>query len=252
MCTVLLRFRPRDSWPVLLAAVRDEFADREWDPPGRHWNGAAAGLVGGRDRSAGGTWLAVDPGAPAVAALLNGVRRGDPPDGVRPSRGSLPLTALTGDPLPDPYPFDGFHLLHAGPDRVRVWTWDGATLRRDELEPGDHILVNAGVYGARPDPQTPALPDHPLVTHFAPLLAALPDPDPRPGLAPEQAWGGWLRLLAGDGLDPTDPRALVIRRTVQQRRYASTSASLLALRPGAVRYDFTAPPGPQARWREVG
>lgn len=241
MCTVLLRFRPGATWPLVLAAVRDEFADREWDPPGRHWDGAAAGLVGGRDRVAGGTWLAVSPGTATVAALLNGVRRGVPRHGARPSRGSLPLVALTGEPLPDPDPYDGFHLLRAGPDTVEVWTWDATELRRQELAPGDHIAVNAGI----------DLADHPLSSHFAPLLATLPDPDPRPGLAPELAWGGWLRLLAGDGLDPTDPRALVVRRHAEGRTYASTSASLVALRPDAVRYDFAAPPGPRARWWEV-
>lgn len=239
---MLLRFRPEATWPVLLAAVRDEFADRAWDPPDRHWDGPAAGLVGGRDRVAGGTWLAVDRATSTVAALLNGVRRENPPDAVRPSRGSLPLTVLTGDPLPDPHPYDGFHLLRAAPDRVQAWTWDGTALAHRDLPPGDHIAVNAGI-----NP-----PEQPLVDHFAPLLAALPAPDPRPGLAPEQAWDGWLRLAAGDGLDPADPRALVMRRTFQDRVYASTSASLLALRPGQVRYDFAAPPGRQARWWEVG
>lgn len=241
MCTVLLRFRPRARWPLVLAAVRDEFADRAWDPPDRHWGGPAAALVGGRDRVAGGTWLAVDPVTPAAAALLNGVRREAPRDGVRPSRGGLPLAALTGDPLPDLERFDGFHLLRAGPDRVEAWTWDATALRHRELPPGDHIMVNAGL-----NP-----PQHPLVTYFAPRLAALPAPDPRPGLTPAQAWGGWMELLAGGGLDPADQRALIVRRDIEGRTYASTSASLLALRPDAVRYDFAAPPGPDARWWEV-
>jgi len=78
MCTVLLRLTPDGRWPVLLGAIRDEFADRPWDAPGAHWRGPWSALVGGRDRTAGGTWLAVDPSSdrPAVAALLNGVRRG--------------------------------------------------------------------------------------------------------------------------------------------------------------------------------
>ena len=60
MCTVLLRFAPDARWPVLLGAIRDEFVDRPWDPPGRHWHGAWSHLLGGRDGTAGGTWLAVD------------------------------------------------------------------------------------------------------------------------------------------------------------------------------------------------
>src|SRR5262245_32551155 len=37
VCTVLLRFAPGTAWPVLVGAVRDEFVDRPWDPPGRYW-----------------------------------------------------------------------------------------------------------------------------------------------------------------------------------------------------------------------
>ncbi|MGK2949311.1 MAG: NRDE family protein, partial [Acidimicrobiales bacterium] len=71
MCTVLLRFSPGSPWPVVAGAVRDEFTERPWDPPDRHWDGPRSALVGGRDHTAGGTWLAVDPQRPALAALLN-------------------------------------------------------------------------------------------------------------------------------------------------------------------------------------
>lgn len=241
MCTVLLRFAPGGRWPVLLAAVRDEFVDRAWAPPAGHWDGPAAGLVGGKDLVAGGTWLAADTAAPAVVAILNGVPLVPPPDGVRRSRGGLPLVALVGNGLPDPAGYDGFHLLRASPDTVEVWTWDGVSARYQRLAPGDHVLVNAGI----------DVPDHPLVEHFGPLLRATADPDPRPGLPPDRAWDGWLTLLAGDGLDPADPRALLVRRHVYDRDYGSTSASLLALAPGALRYDFAPDPGPTASWYEV-
>ena len=125
MCTVLLRFAPGQALTV--GAVRDEFVDRAWDPPAAHWGDA---LVGGRDRTAGGTWLAADPRRPAFAAVLNGVRRPPPADRPRPSRGGLPLAALRGQPLPEPATlarFDGFHLVLGTPDAVRVWSWDGTT-----------------------------------------------------------------------------------------------------------------------------
>jgi hypothetical protein len=240
VCTVLLRFAPGSRWPLLLAAVRDEFADRPWDPPGRYWTGPAGRLVGGRDRVAGGTWLAVDPRERALAAVLNGVPLGIPA-GVRHSRGGLPLAALTAGRLPDLAGYDRFHLLRAGLDRVEVWSWDGTEVGHQKLDPGDHIVVNAGVDA----------PGDPLVPHFLPLLRAAADPDPRPGPPPAQAWGDWLRLLGGDGLDPGDPRALVVRRAVGDRTFASTSATLVALAPHAVRCDFTADPGPAASWREV-
>src|SRR6266536_4043488 len=147
MCTVLLRFAPGSASPLRLGAVRDEFVDRAWDPPGAHWGDR---LLGGRDRTAGGTWLAVDPDRPAVAAVLNGVRRPAPADGVRPSRGGLPLAVLRGEPLPVPDRYDGFHLVLATAAEVRVWSWDGEALRDQRLAPGDHVIVNAGVDAADP------------------------------------------------------------------------------------------------------
>jgi hypothetical protein len=185
--------------------------------------------------------LAVDRDERAVAAVLNGVPLGRPGRRTH-SRGGLPLAALLTGELPDPAGYDRFHLLRAGVDRVEVCSWDRIELRQQKLEPGDHIVVNAGV-DARTDP---------LVPHFLPLLRAAAGPDPRPGLPPEQAWGDWLPLLGGDGLDAEDPAALVVRRSVGERAFGSTSATLLALAPDAVRYDFTASPGPNAAWREVG
>jgi hypothetical protein len=242
MCTVLLRFAPGRPWPLLLAAVRDEFVERAWDPPGRYWGD---GLVGGRDRVAGGTWLAVDPSGPGVAAVLNGVRLPPPAEGARPSRGTLPLDALRGRP-PHVAGHDGFHLVRAIPTEVRVWSWDGAELTSGSLAPGDHIIVNRGI----------GLPDEPVIAHFLPLLRAAADPSPAPTGGPSTVdtvgfWADWVRLLAGDGLDPTDPRALLVRRTHADRAYGSTSVSLVGLRPGGVRYDFCAPPTDPSRWYRV-
>lgn len=258
MCTVLLRFAPGTAWPVLLAAIRDEFVGRPWDPPAAHWPGTR--VVGGRDRVAGGTWLALRPGPdPAVAALLNGAPLAPPPDGVRPSRGALPLAALAGAALAgaalaggalagaalpegaDLARYDGFHLLVATPYRVELRSWDGTRLSGATVTPGDHIVVNLGLDAS----------DDPLVPHFAPLLGRTATPDPRPGLPTAQAWAPWVDLLRGDGLAPDDPRALIIRHQLAGRAYGSTSATLVALGDSGARYDFSADPGPDAHWSEV-
>lgn len=247
MCTVLLRFQPGSTWPILLGAIRDEFADRPWDPPGAHWPGAWGHLLGGRDRTAGGTWLAVDPSPerPAVAALLNGVRLPLPADRARPTRGTLALEVLASGRVPsaeEVRDYDGFHLLRATMDTVEVWSWDGQELAHLGLAPGDHIVVNLGVDA----------PDDPLVPHFQPLLEALPDPLLDVGAPPRAAWEPWIDLLGGDGLEGDDPRALIVRREVEGRTYASTSATLVALSQEAVRYDFNPAPPDPAAWFEVG
>ena len=91
MCTVILLRRPGHTWPLLMAANRDERIDRAWDPPAAHWPDRP-GIVGGRDRSAGGTWMAAN-GAGVVAAVLNRPGSLGPAPGKR-SRGELPLVAL--------------------------------------------------------------------------------------------------------------------------------------------------------------
>src|ERR1700710_291859 len=57
MCTVVVRWS--EGEPVQVLALRDELVGREFDDPGEWWPGLP-GVIGGRDRSAGGTWCAVD------------------------------------------------------------------------------------------------------------------------------------------------------------------------------------------------
>src|ERR1700761_276541 len=86
MCTGAVSLAPDAPVPLLLLGVRDEFTGRPWRPPARHWPGSP--LIGGIDEQAGGTWLAVHPGVPRVACLLNS--RGFFADPARPRRGGEP------------------------------------------------------------------------------------------------------------------------------------------------------------------
>jgi hypothetical protein len=88
MCTVVILIRPDR---VMLAANRDERIDRPWDPPAEYW----PGMLGGRDRTGGGTWMALNR-AGVVAAVLNRPGTLGPAAGKR-SRGELPLLALRHD-----------------------------------------------------------------------------------------------------------------------------------------------------------
>src|SRR5215469_8832020 len=91
MCTVVLLIRPGHAWPLLLAANRDEMLERAWDPPAAHWSDQP-GVIAGRDRSGGGTWMGVNHDG-VVAAVLNRPGSLGPAAGKR-SRGELPLLAL--------------------------------------------------------------------------------------------------------------------------------------------------------------
>jgi hypothetical protein len=263
VCTVVLSFEPGERVPLLLLGARDELKDRPWLPPARHWPGSP--LLGGLDEQAGGTWLAVHPDVPRVACLLNG--RGTqalspPPTGPdrppgparRRSRGELPLRAaadgagvlkeLADDPAALAA-YDPFHLVCADMDAVLMLSWDGDRPAARNLEPGTHVLTNAGhAYPA--DPVT-----EPKALHFGPKFAAA-RPSGDPALPPERAWGEWLTLTAGDGLDPGDPRAIVAHRDLPDGRvWGSTSLTLVALGADGIRYDFQPHPGAVTGWYTV-
>lgn len=91
MCTVVLSLRPEHAWPVVLVANRDERMDRAWDPPAAWWP-EYPGVIAGRDRTAGGTWMGLN-GHGVAAAVLNRPGSLGPASGKR-SRGELPLRAL--------------------------------------------------------------------------------------------------------------------------------------------------------------
>jgi hypothetical protein len=76
---------------VVLVANRDERVDRAWDPPAAWWPDHK-GIVAGRDRTAGGTWMGMNAHA-MTAAVLNRPGSLGPAAGKR-SRGELPLLAL--------------------------------------------------------------------------------------------------------------------------------------------------------------
>jgi hypothetical protein len=91
MCTVVILRRPGHRWPLILAANRDEMADRAWMPPARHWPDREE-VVAGLDRLAGGSWLGVNDHGVA-AGVLNRESSLGPEAGKR-SRGELVLEAL--------------------------------------------------------------------------------------------------------------------------------------------------------------
>jgi hypothetical protein len=300
VCTVVVSLEPGERVPLRLLGIRDELVSRPWRPPARHWPGLP--LIGGIDEQAGGTWLAVHPGIPRVACLLNA--RGPLADPARRrSRGELSLRAATeghgflrelaGDP--DALAaYDPFHLICGTPDALTMVSWQplpGAhsasrgepprtpqpvppdvraagpdrenrdpisPARTDEdggmiavlrdLAPGTHLITNAGhAYPAGPgDPA-----GEPKAAHFADKFGAA-RPPAGPALPIAQAWGDWLTLAAGDGLDPADPAGIIVRRQLPDGRvHGSTSVTLVALADGAVRYDFQPHPGRADGWYPV-
>lgn len=270
MCTVVVSLAPGERVPLRLLGIRDELTSRPWRPPARHWPGSP--LVGGLDEQAGGTWLAVHPEIPRVACLLNG-RGVFAEPARRRSRGDLSLRAAAEGPgflgqfADDPdalAAYDPFHLICATPDSVTTLAWLGSYLPGGrppvptegggmtavvrELAPGTHLFTNAG-HAYPVEPGDPA--GEPKAAHFADKFAAArPSADPARPLA--QAWGDWLTLASGDGLDPADPAAIIVRHDLPDGQvYGTTSVTLVALAAGALRYDFQPRPGSPDGWYSV-
>ena len=243
--------------PLVLLGVRDELVGRPWRPPARHWPGSP--LVGGIDEQAGGTWLAVHPGIPRVACLLNG--RGTEADPARRrSRGELPLRAaadgagalkeLADDPA-GLRAYDPFYLVCAVSDAAALLSWDGAGASLRDLAPGTHLLTNAGhAYPSDPThPDDPAA--EPKALHFGPKFAAS-RPSADSSLSVTEAWGDWLTLARGDDRDLADPGAIIARRDLPDGQvWGSTSVTLVGLAPDTLRYDFQVSPGSPDGWYPV-
>ncbi|MEV7781531.1 NRDE family protein [Kitasatospora sp. NPDC088351] len=259
MCTAFVSIEPSSAVPVLLLSVRDEYAGRRWLPPDRHWP-ARPSLVGGLDLAAGGTWLAVDPGAPdrpaAAACLLNGF--GAPaPARARLSRGKLPLIAVREDGLDrlDLARYDPFHLVLVRSAGARVLSWGGTGLEDRELPAGLNVVLNDGLEGEAESRTTSELIRTLMAARAARFRArfeAAVRPEPGEG-STGAAWGAWLPVVSGDGLPLDDPAALVQRREFGDGRiWGSSSISLLAFGPGGVRYDFGPAPVPDGgAWRRI-
>lgn len=214
MCTVVILIRPGHPWPVTLAANRDERIDRTWDPPGPWWP-EYPGLVGGRDRSAGGTWMAVGRRGVA-AAVLNRPGSLGPIAGKR-SRGELPLLAAAQPNAAegaqavatlDAGLWRGFNLVVA--DAAGAWfvrgNGEGSPVAMT-LPPGLHVVTA----------HDPNDLDSPRIARHLPRFQAAEPPGPA-------GWGTWQGLLGdrtGDAAQQLDiePRA----------GFGTVCSSLLAL-----------------------
>jgi hypothetical protein len=264
MCTVVLSLAPEDPVPLLLLGVRDEFTGRPWQRPARHWPAEWSPLIGGLDEQAGGTWLAVYPALSRVGCILNGRGEFAPPDRRR-SRGELPLRAAAEGQVAlkelcqaqeTLSRYDPFYLVCADLSpypSVLVLGWDGVTAELAELEPGTHVLTNAG-HMYPPGRDNLQMPPDEKAAWFGPKFAAhRPSGDPAATI--RAAWGDWLTLAAGDGLSAAEPGAIIVRRELPDGRvYGSTSVTLVALAAdGRLRYDFHPDPqeGTPATWYSV-
>ena len=230
MCTLAVYFQVSRTYPLVVAANRDEFYDRAATPPlplrDQPW------VVGGRDLVAGGTWLGVNA-AGLVAGLVNR-RTGTAPDPTRRSRGLLCLQALAAASVAaaadgvrqEPgAAYNAFNLLLAAPDAACVIGNHSGRMRQTTLPPGVHVLTNLDLN----DPACPRIAkSHALFAAAARHLDA-------PTLAPFIAQA---RAILSDHSTPLDPRAdgPPNNLCVHTDRFGTRSSTLLAYDAAARRF----------------
>ncbi|WP_040167526.1 NRDE family protein [Microbacterium gorillae] len=189
MCTAVIDVM---SSGVRLLCVRDEDPARAWDDLGPWWPDTHPGVIGIRDRRAGGAWLAFDPETKRLAVLLNRADVIDLPDHEVRSRGALVLDSIAGHSPVAPRTH-GFNLLEATPSGARIVSWDGVTLRETPVDPGVHMIAHDDL----DDPATAR------ITAWLPRFRTLEDDD--------EPWPeSWIALLQDTAAIPsTDDRAII-------------------------------------------
>ena len=192
MCTLILGVDVTGPNTVIVGANRDEDPARPREPPGVLL--ADPRVVGGRDRRAGGTWLAVRE-ARALVAMLNRRDPGPPPPARR-SRGLLALETAG--------------VTTAGADLT------GAALARAAL---DHALADLRAHAYAPFSMVFATPGACwMIAHEPGRPAPVADIP-----------AGWHVLTHTDLDDPSEPRAARLLREIAAWRPRSADEAARGL-----------------------
>ncbi|RAU21301.1 hypothetical protein CU669_14105 [Paramagnetospirillum kuznetsovii] len=225
MCTLVLLRRPGETWPLIIAANRDEMAGRPSRPPGRWWDDRPE-VVAGMDELAGGSWMGInDTGV--MAAILNRMGTLGPQAGKR-SRGELVLEALEHADAADAAEalsdldagsYRPFNMVIAD-NRDAYWLRaDGNRISRHSIAPGFHML-SALELDDRASSRIDAYMDR---------FAALAPPRPDPGDSQGGDWSGWARLMADSGRDGNDAEEAPSMCFLRPNGFGTVSSSLIAL-----------------------
>ena len=144
MCLILLAWKTREDYPLIVAANRDEFYQRP-TAPADFWEEAPE-ILAGRDLQAGGTWFGIDRQG-RLAALTNYRDPALHRTGA-PSRGELVSDYLRGRQEPKAYLdavesraglYNGFSLVLGNLSSLCFFSNRDA---RFPLEPGLHGMSN--------------------------------------------------------------------------------------------------------------
>jgi uncharacterized protein with NRDE domain len=145
LCLILLAWRAREDFPLVVAANRDEWRDRPTEPA--HWWSGKHEIFAGRDLKAGGTWMGITR-AGRFAAVTNFRDPTDKRSTAR-SRGELVTEYLRSAEPADLFilsisqragDYNGFSLIVG--DTESMWYFGSHEGVAREIPPGVHGLSN--------------------------------------------------------------------------------------------------------------
>jgi uncharacterized protein with NRDE domain len=219
MCTLLIARDVVLPRSVLLAANRDENPGRPTDPP--LVLSDSPRIAGGRDRLAGGTWLAVREG-PAAVALLNRRDASGSGRAAQRSRGLLTLDVAAAPPekararaleLVTQTQYAPFSLVYATPRECWILVNEGGAPRVVEVTPGWHVLTHQELDD----------PTEPRAAYLAERFSRTPP-------SPANAEAAAIEILREHGEHGTPPVCL------HDGRMVTVSSSIVFLSEAQVRY----------------
>jgi len=145
MCLILFSYRSHPTYPLIIAANRDEFYERP-TAPASFWE-ETPNMLAGRDLRDGGTWLGITKTG-RIAAITN-YRDPRTLKGNAPSRGGLVSGFLRSGESPEEYirrmrpdadRYNGFNLLLG--DGSGLFHFSNTTGDFQEISPGVHGISN--------------------------------------------------------------------------------------------------------------
>jgi uncharacterized protein with NRDE domain len=148
MCTIIVLNQVHPTYPVIIAANRDEYYARPSTPPTRLSDAPVA--IGGVDGRKKGTWMGATAGGLFVG--LTNQRTYSLPHNERASRGQVVLDCLQAETVDgvdallgamDPRAYNAFNLLYADARRVRTaYAWEADRVEFEDVPVGIHVLPN--------------------------------------------------------------------------------------------------------------
>jgi len=221
MCTLLILYRPKNKWPLIIAGNRDEMKDRPWLPPGKHW-GKCDGIIAGKDLTAGGSWLGINTNG-LVATILNRTNSLGP-DIEKNSRGKIIIDILKNKTLDEALNYikllditkwKPFNLFLAN-NKKAYWvkSSDKVTLSINIIPEGKHFLDSHDINSTQSE----------RYLYNNNKFKVLNDPNPD-----SLEWKEWINLLAEKSYPKGKPLAAMNITNKYKKNYGTLSSAIIAL-----------------------